>query len=211
MIEEQKTSSDEICNWAALGALDALDPDEKTAYEQHLAAGCPVCAADVRSFEEVAGQLGFAAPAAPPADLRARLLERIQTEAEQPTAGTEQVRSPDRAILFNDGGLLISRSTEMDWEAAPLPGIFSRVLFNDLKRQYTTQLVRMEPNTTYPSHRHTEVEELYMLEGDLLVEGQTMRPGDYCRGEPDSIHGQVSTKTGALFLVLSSQRDEVLA
>ncbi len=204
--------SNKTCEWAALAALGALNPEESAAYQEHLADGCLVCEGDVRSFEEAAGQLGFAAAAAAPsADLRARLLQRIQAETEQPGANAEPARGPERAILFDEGGLLIARSTEMDWEAAPLPGISSRVLFNDPKRQYTTQLVRMEPNTTYPSHRHSEVEELYLLEGDLLVEGQTMRPGDYCRAEPDSIHGQVGTKSGALFLVLSSQQDEVLA
>ncbi len=55
----------------------------------------------------------------------------------------------------------------------------------------------MDPGATYPSHRHTEVEELYLLEGDLFVEGQWMKPGDYCRDEPESIHGKVRTDKGA--------------
>jgi quercetin dioxygenase-like cupin family protein len=99
----------------------------------------------------------------------------------------------------------------MTWEPAPLPGIFSKLLFNDVNRQYVTQIVRMDPGTTYPSHRHSQVEELYLLEGDLLVEGQKMGPGDYCRGEPESVHGEVYTETGALFFVLSSPQDEILA
>ena len=66
----------------------------------------------------------------------------------------------------------------MTWEPAPLPGIFSKPLFNDVNRQYVTQIVRMDPGTTYPSHRHSQVEELYLLEGDLLVEGQKMGPGE---------------------------------
>ena len=74
-----------------------------------------------------------------------------------------------------------------------------------------TALVRMEPHTRYPSHQHADVEELYLLDGDLLVEGQRMRAGDYCRAEPGSIHGEVSTQAGALFLVRYSQRDELLA
>lgn len=114
-------------------------------------------------------------------------------------------------ILLNARGLLISRSTAMKWEAAGLPGISSKVLFDDPVREYITQLVRMEPKTTYPSHHHKDVEELYLLEGDLLVEGQLMGPGDYCRADPDSIHGEVSTESGALFLALSSKRDELLA
>ena len=37
------------------------------------------------------------------------------------------------------------------------------------------------------------------------------RPGDYYRAEPESVHGEVFTEAGALFVVLSSTRDELLA
>ena len=214
MIGIHGKSTAETCEWAALRALGVLTADERAAYERHLAEGCPVCDSDLRSFEEVAGQLGLAAaPVQPPPSLRERLLDSIAGDTETKSAEElgEGAQEPPEGILFNQGGVLISRSDEMSWQAAPLPGVFSKVLFNDPKRPYTTQLVRMEPGTTYPSHRHTEVEELYMLEGDLWVEGLKMGPGDYCRGEPDSIHGQVRTDSGALFLVLSSPRDEILA
>jgi quercetin dioxygenase-like cupin family protein len=84
-----------------------------------------------------------------------------------------------------------------------------RPLFVD-DRNYATTMVRMDPAVRYPSHRHTETEELFMLEGDLVVEGKVMRAGDYCRGESGSIHGEVYTETGAVFLVLASGSDEIL-
>ncbi len=52
---------------------------------------------------------------------------------------------------------------------------------------------------------------LYMLAGDLRVEGYPMGPGDYCRADPLTIHGEIRTESGAVFLTLSSQRDERLA
>ncbi len=209
MIGKHKQSSDETCEWAALDALEALTTEEKSTYEKHLEEGCPVCVSEGRSFQAVVGTLALAAtPIDPPAVLRKRLLDRIaQTPAEgddRPAAG------PSQAILLNQDGLLISRAPSMTWEKAPLPGLFVKTLYADREREYTTSLVRMEPGTTYPSHRHRDVEELYMLEGDLLVEGHRMRPGDYCRAEPDSLHGEVSTETGALFLVLSSRRNELI-
>lgn len=63
--------------WLALAApygLDALDREERAAFEAHLAT-CAQCRAEVASFREVAGRLAAAAPdAAPPAELRSRVL-----------------------------------------------------------------------------------------------------------------------------------------
>jgi quercetin dioxygenase-like cupin family protein len=55
-----------------------------------------------------------------------------------------------------------------------------------------------------------KMEELFMLEGELMVEGTKMVAGDYCCGAPGSVHGAVYTESGALFVVLSSQNDVLL-
>lgn len=61
-------------DYAAPYALGALVPEERSAFEDHLA-GCEVCRAEVRSFVEVAGLLAHGAPAAePPRALRNRVL-----------------------------------------------------------------------------------------------------------------------------------------
>jgi anti-sigma-K factor RskA len=61
-------------------ALDALDPAERAGYEEHLAT-CERCREELAQLSVVAAQLGFAAePVAPPAALRARILEAAQAE-----------------------------------------------------------------------------------------------------------------------------------
>ncbi|MDX6399097.1 MAG: hypothetical protein QOJ43_2505 [Gaiellaceae bacterium] len=61
-------------------ALDALDPDERARYEEHLAS-CDVCRDELQGFWQVTGSLAHAAggPAPPPA-LRARILEQARSE-----------------------------------------------------------------------------------------------------------------------------------
>ena len=54
------------------------------------------------------------------------------------------------------------------------------------------------------------IEELYLLEGDLTVEGYTMHAGDYCRAEAGSFHGEIRTKTGCKFIAIASREDELL-
>jgi anti-sigma factor RsiW len=61
-------------------ALDALDPDEAREYEAHLAR-CERCRAELASLSEAAGALAYATEApAPPAELRARILQQAQRE-----------------------------------------------------------------------------------------------------------------------------------
>lgn len=57
-------------------ALDALDDDERVAFEAHLAE-CPSCADEVASFITTVGQLADAAAVAPPPALRASLLAEV--------------------------------------------------------------------------------------------------------------------------------------
>jgi anti-sigma-K factor RskA len=61
-------------------ALSALDPAERVEYEEHLAT-CERCREELAQLSVVAAQLGFAVePVAPPATLRARILEAAQAE-----------------------------------------------------------------------------------------------------------------------------------
>jgi hypothetical protein len=62
----------------------------------------------------------------------------------------------------------------------------------------------------YPSQQHAAIEELFMLSGDLHVEGQVIRAGDYCRGESGSVHGETYSDSGCLFLMMASQENRVV-
>ena len=73
-------------------ALDALDPDERRAYEAHLA-GCEQCRQDLSSFWETSEALAVAAsgPAPSPA-LRERILTEVRAEAPQNVVALEPRR-----------------------------------------------------------------------------------------------------------------------
>jgi anti-sigma factor ChrR (cupin superfamily) len=196
--------NDELRELASLYALGTLTPEEKAAFEAHLGAGCAVCVSEVASFRKVTGAIGLSVdPASPQADLRPRLLETIARTPQVPAQ-----KSP--GVLFDKDGLLIARPAEMTWMAGALPGVFLKVLFNDAGRGYTTAMVRLTPGTHYPSHKHADVEELYLLEGDLRVGDTSMQSGDYCRGEAGSIHDEIVTDHGCLFVVTSSDQDQLL-
>jgi anti-sigma-K factor RskA len=61
-------------------ALDALEPDEVTAYEEHLA-GCEICQDNLAAMSATTVQLAYAAPPVdPPLQLRERILEAARAE-----------------------------------------------------------------------------------------------------------------------------------
>ena len=75
-------------------ALGALDAEEGTAFEAHLATGCKDCAQAVEEARWLVSQLAYLAPNAAPSDmLKARLMQSVRAEARaaqgsaQPKAG----------------------------------------------------------------------------------------------------------------------------
>lgn len=75
-------------------AVDALDDEERAAFERHLA-GCAECRAEVASLQEATAALGESAQAAPPADLRSRLLADIKTIRPLPPETTPVEKSAE--------------------------------------------------------------------------------------------------------------------
>ncbi|MBF4993372.1 anti-sigma factor [Arthrobacter gandavensis] len=61
---------------APLSAIDALDPAERSAFEEHLA-GCARCRSEVADFAEVSAHLAAGAEQEPPAELRSSVLASI--------------------------------------------------------------------------------------------------------------------------------------
>jgi anti-sigma-K factor RskA len=72
--------TDSVHELTAGYALDALDDQERIAYERHLA-HCDRCQAELAAFSATAAALAFAAdPAEPPPALRDRILETARAE-----------------------------------------------------------------------------------------------------------------------------------
>lgn len=85
---------------AASYVLDALDAEDRAAFETHLES-CPACRADVQAYREVAGAIAHAAPPRfPPATLR----ERVLSEARKVRPLRREHRN-GTAVGSGDGGV----------------------------------------------------------------------------------------------------------
>ena len=206
MIHQQPT--EEVREQAALYTLGVLRSEEAAAFEAHLAEGCHTCEREVKAFAGVVGHLGHAvSPVRPRPGVRDRLLARLQAQAGG-DAMTGDLSQAGAALAHPDWTVV--RSAEGEWEASGASGLVVKRLFQDPAEQRFMALVRMEAGVYYPSHRHADTEELYMLEGDLTVEGLVLRGGDYCAAVAGTVHGVTHSDGGCTFLLLASERDEIV-
>jgi anti-sigma factor ChrR (cupin superfamily) len=193
------TVDEEAAGRAALYALGALEGDEAREFEEHLAAGCAACEAELREFEAVAGQLGLAAPEAePPAGVRSRLLALVSEEGGGGPKLSKEVPP----------GFLVVRAGEGRWLPTHDAGVSLKVLYADRERGTVTTLVRMEPGSRIRSHRHLGVEQCLVLEGDVRSGRVGMTAGDFNCSMPGSVHEELISEGGALLLLVSPERYE---
>jgi quercetin dioxygenase-like cupin family protein len=127
----------------------------------------------------------------PSASLWDRLARRIAVET-----GEEPVVPPPQ------------RRVEPEWEQAA-PGISVKLLATDPQKDRVSMLVRLAPGGAYPPHRHADVEELYLLEGELMIDEKKPYPGDYNRAEAGSVDQHVWSETGCTCVLLTSTRDVI--
>lgn len=184
---------DDLRDRATRYALGDLAAEEARAFEAHVAAGCRACGGEAAAVSRVLADLARSCPPVEPLDAtRSRALD----VPERPTR------------LDIAAGVLVVRSGALPWRETGMPGIRVRVLNRDVERSLQTLLVKMDPGAAIPAHRHGDVEELFMLDGDIELSGQRFGPGDYCRADAGSLHGTTRTENGCLYLALASTRDE---
>ena len=93
-----------------------------------------------------------------------------------------------------------------EWEEAA-PGIHVKILASNTENDSVSMLVRLDPGTDYPGHRHTGIEELHLLHGILKVDDRTLYPGDFIHSEPGSVDHRVWSETGCTCFLVTSTKD----
>jgi len=116
----------------------------------------------------------------------ADLWDRIEAAvSEEPPAGTFTVRAE-----------------EGEWIEI-LPGVTKKILIADPGTESESYLLRLEPGAVLPPHRHTQLEECYVLEGEMIVGKARFNPGDYHAVPAGVPHPAITTQTGALVYIKS--------
>jgi anti-sigma factor ChrR (cupin superfamily) len=198
-----------FCELAPLYALDLLDREERLWIEAQVLE-CPDLAAELADYHTAVGSLAYSAPPVPmAADLKDRLFDRIASPLEHLDAveliSEALPEMPTVAPLSSE--MVAIRSEDLKWQPHRTPGVEVALLFLDRVQRTRSLLVKAAAGVTYPLHRHEGIEEIYMLEGELIINDRVYLAGDYIRSYPNSIHAP-STNTGCMFLIRACIDDE---
>jgi quercetin dioxygenase-like cupin family protein len=105
---------------------------------------------------------------------------------------------------------VVVRSADETWRALKVPGVSVKALRRDPETGASTALVRLEPGARFPAHNHPAGEEVFVLEGDVLIGPDRLKCGDYLYTPPDGKHA-ASSQGGCVFLVTLPRPVEILA
>lgn len=94
---------------------------------------------------------------------------------------------------------VIRRAASAPWRATDMPGVEWKPLRYVAETGAGASLLRMAPGCAYPAHRHEQGEDVYVLEGELLVGTERFGPGDYLYSPPGSVHAPRTEKGCVLF------------
>jgi hypothetical protein len=189
--------SEEFSELISLAALEAVD-DQAMLLADTYASTSVELEQELAEMRQAVGAIPYGdalLPISP--NLKDRLFDWIATEAEQENKPNVQDILPFQAIRFS----------EMEWQPHPVPGVTIAVLHTDPMTRSLSALVRCQPGVYYPIHRHAGIEEILMLEGQLICNGNTYGVGDYLLSGSNSAHDPESPD-GCLFFVRTSMDDQ---
>jgi anti-sigma factor ChrR (cupin superfamily) len=193
-----------FCELAPLYALDLLDLEERLWVEAQVLA-CPDLAEELAGYQTAVGVMPYSAPpVSMAADLKDRLFDKLGLA---PIASSIDLTPPNPPIPPLEPAQFSIRSGDLQWQPHRIEGVECALLFLDPINRMRSLIVKAAAGVVYPLHRHEGIEEIYMLEGELVIDEQVYLAGDYIRSSPNSIHAP-STSTGCMFLIRACIDDE---
>lgn len=124
-------------------------------------------------------------PIEPPITVKARLRDRIMK------------RASAQATLHTKRHLTVQFSEEGWLDVMPLIKI--KTLFESEDGKGV--LFRFQPGARLPAHEHDTDEECVVLEGELRIGDEIVRPGNFHLARKGLPHGELTSPTGALFYI----------
>ncbi|WP_291946431.1 cupin domain-containing protein [Chitinophaga sp.] len=110
----------------------------------------------------------------------------------------------------------ITKSNHTTWEpliekGVNYNGIYVKSLrYDEASGRSKTILLKFDAGAKYPYHNHPAGEEIFVLEGEALVEGTTLQQGDYLYTPPGFKHA-VYSPNGATLLFVVPEEVEILS
>jgi quercetin dioxygenase-like cupin family protein len=104
---------------------------------------------------------------------------------------------------------ILARAAEVPEAPFEIPGATGDGLFRiqilnqDEEQGVVTSIVHLPPGARIPAHRHSAGSEMhYVLEGDLIEQGETLGPGAFLTHAAGVVHGPHESRGGAKVLTV---------
>lgn len=188
---QKKQNNEDFQEKASLHVLGALLPMEERAFLHELDMASDEARVEVAELSSIVSQLGLSAPEASPSEsVRERLLEQI---AKEPQAAKPAAARPAHYDVFaNDG----------EWTEI-FEGVFRKPLFVEPTNGYVTFLLKMNPGSRVPDHKHKGNEQCLIVAGEFRMNDKAYRPGDFTVAFDGTDHLDLFSQTGATLLIVS--------
>ena len=191
-------------------ATDALDDAANLVVASHVAL-CADCRKAVRTFECLGGSLlASMAPGAasagpvPENDLAAWDETRDLPEQERPaqTADADAPTSRPGTALPAQVAALLAQYPDQDWKWLG-PGIRWKPLINPGEDGIRTFLLKAQPGTAMPQHRHEGIEWTQVLTGAFAHEFGRYGPGDFDDADETLEHRPIVERGGECICIVA--------
>lgn len=99
------------------------------------------------------------------------------------------------------GGSTYVKPRDMDWTPSQFEGIDMKVLYQDKAKGEMTVLLRWQPGSSLPFHKHPEIEQTYVIEGSFYDHDGICRAGEFVWRKPLSKH-ETHSDEGCIILAI---------
>jgi quercetin dioxygenase-like cupin family protein len=197
---------------APLYALGILGEAERQWVEQQIADN-PELAAELAQYQVAVTAMPYGVDFLPSIDtmqvVKGKLFDRLNLDPLALNLDPLAPAAPSpSAATSSFVPFFAQRSDALQWESVGIPKVEIATLYHDATKREKTGLLRAAPDMHYPPHQHGGVEEIYMLSGDLTLEGVTYYAGDYIRSAAGSHHAAAYSAGGCMFFFRSSVDDQ---
>ncbi len=116
------------------------------------------------------------------------------------TATSKPVEEAQTITRLAEGVSEYASGNGMAWTTSK-PGLHSKTLYDSPGSDERTLLFKMDPGARSEMHSHTEIEQIYVLEGSFHDGERLLHAGDHCVRAPGAMHIAASDE-GATMLVI---------
>jgi hypothetical protein len=204
-LDSDRRSEPSACfpDLAPMYALDCLSPKERAWVKQQML-DCPDLLDDMAQQQIAVAALSYGTKLPTQIEdrlpaLKNQLFDRLQLDLPE---------TPIETPMSGFVPFFSMRSNQLNWVKTPIPKVKIALLHCDQTTREKVGLLQAEAGMIYPRHRHGGTEEIYMLSGDLTLEGVTYYSGDYIRSASGSTHGEAYSREGCMFFFRSSLDDD---